>query len=128
MQSLDLGTSADDVLNDFINNMLLMLEYKTFSPNEVMVRFDELADRLLYVASGKALLEVDRPLLTLEPLLIKEDYFIGDMAILGDDHWGHSAQPCWSTLSREQAEIFARRLGYHVIRSMSWYVNNCGQT
>lgn len=101
----DRELAADARQENFISEVLLALNYKTYTPFEVVINFQNAADRLIYIVSGRAEVQFEHPLHSYDPMTLKEDDFIGDMAILGDDEWSHSTLLSKTNVGSERTEI-----------------------
>lgn len=48
------GNTATDALHEnFLNDLFVKFEYKTYAPGETLVHFSDRADRLIFIVSGK---------------------------------------------------------------------------
>jgi CRP-like cAMP-binding protein len=90
LESVDDGTMADQIQEHFINQVFILFEYKTFTPEEVMVNFADPADRLVIIVSGKVQVEFEHSTIDREPVTLGPGQFFGDMSILGEKDWAVS--------------------------------------
>ena len=92
IESVDKDNQAHHTLQEkFLNDVLINLEYRTFSPGEVIVPFSEHpASRLIIFVSGKVDVEFDHPSIEHGKMQLNAGDFIGDMAILNHTDWASS--------------------------------------
>jgi len=90
LESVDDGTMADKIQEHFINQVFILFEYKTFTPDEVMINFADPADRLVIIVSGKVQVEFEHSTIDREPVTLGPGQFFGDMSILGEKDWAVS--------------------------------------
>lgn len=49
----DSNPERDEIQEQFLNDIFVNLEYKTYSPGETLIRFSDPADRMLIFVSGR---------------------------------------------------------------------------
>ena len=67
-----------------LNNLLLNIEYRTYTPGETVVDFADKADRMIVLDSGRAYVDFEHSSVFVPTRLLREGDFIGDMALIGD--------------------------------------------
>ena len=80
----------DELQEKFLNEIFVRLEYKTYTPGEVLVNFSDAADRMLIFIEGKVNVEFDHSQISRDPLKLKDGDYIGDMALLSEHDWAKS--------------------------------------
>ena len=90
MESVDDGTMGDKIQEQFINEVFILFEYKTFTPADILINFADPADMLVIIVSGKVQVEFEHSTIEREPVILGPGQFVGDMAILGEKDWAES--------------------------------------
>ena len=75
---------AARIQEQFLSDIFVLFEYKTYTPGEVLVNYSDPADRLLVIVSGTLSVEFDHPEVPREGTCLNAGEYIGDLAILGD--------------------------------------------
>jgi hypothetical protein len=86
----DHNEARDNIQEQFLTEIFVSLQYRTYMPNVDIVSFSDAADKLIIFVSGKVDVDFEHHIIKRESMQLQAGDCVGDMAILGDPDWGSS--------------------------------------
>ena len=100
-----LKANSYQLVRNFLSDVFMEFEYKMFSPGDVLVKFNDPADRLIYFVAGRVDIEYSHTRIHRQTMAFCEGDYIGDMALLGVRDWAQSTRFSFYEADPEPTEI-----------------------
>ena len=86
----DSCAKADEMMERFVSHVFTLFEYKNYISGDILVNFNDPADRLVILMSGKVSVEFEHSQNDRARITLNEGQCFGDFAILLEEDWADS--------------------------------------